>query len=77
MTEARSILFEQRENGNTVLIGRWPDKALVDPIILSEISPDARTPQVGDDFTLEVANGRARYRFVESDGRDMICIKIK
>jgi hypothetical protein len=76
MTIARAILIEQR-GANDFLVGRWPDMALIDPIILPEmcVLPPRRS---GDDFVIELANATAQYRFVEKiDRGEMICAKIK
>jgi hypothetical protein len=80
MSEPRAIFFEERGNGSTVLVGRWPERALIDPMMLPEIAPDARSYNLRplDDFALEVANAKAIYRFIETtDHGEMLCIKIR
>jgi hypothetical protein len=75
MTEARSLMLEERAGG-TVLVGKWPDKALIDPILIPELCGSTHVKH-GQDFTIELANARAVYRYVEDDERDMVCVKIR
>ena len=75
----RSLLLEERDGG-TVLVGRWPDAARIDPFFLPEICPTARPHNLrqGDDFVIELANARATYRYVEDiEHGDMLCVKIR
>jgi hypothetical protein len=77
MGEARPLLLEQRSNGNTVIVGLWPEQMRLDPALLSELS-GKRSLRLGEEFTIELANGSAIYRCVDLDGEgNLICAKIK
>jgi len=59
-----------------VLVGRWPEKALIDPILIPELCGGTHVKR-GDEFTLELANARATYRYIDDDGRDMVCFRVR
>ncbi len=76
----RALLLEERGAGSIVLVGRWPELARIDPLLLQEIAPVARQHNLrqGDDFVIELANARATYRYVEDiEHGDMLCVKIR
>lgn len=76
MTEPRALFLEER-GGDTVLVGGWPEVAIVDAMLLEEISDPCRELRLGDDFEITLANGRARYRYIEGDRFAMRCLLIR
>lgn len=76
MAEPRALSLEERDNG-TVVVGAWPPQMRLDPWLLREIT-DVCAVKLGDEFTVELANGRAKYRYVDTaENGDLICAKIK
>jgi hypothetical protein len=74
--EARSLILEERGNGSMVLVGRWPEMALIDPILIPELCSSSQVKR-GEDFTIILPNARAIYRYIADDGRDMVCLRIR
>jgi hypothetical protein len=56
--ETEPVVFEQKDDGTTHLVGDWPDFAVFDPLVLRS-SPFVVL--VHDDVLISVANASARY----------------
>lgn len=76
MTEPRSLFLEERGQ-STVLVGGWPEVAIVDAMLLEEIASPCAQVRLGQEFDIRVANGRARYRYIDGDRFAMRCLLIR
>lgn len=76
MVEPRSLFLEER-GGSPILVGGWPEVAIVDAMLLEEIADPCQEPKLGDEFEITLANGRARYRFIGGDRFAMRCLLIR
>jgi hypothetical protein len=75
LIEPRALFLEERANG-TVLVGRWPEMAIIDQDLITEACH--HKPDLGEDFDIVLANTRARYRYVEDGERaTLVCLRIR